>query len=58
MHHKFAIVDSNKVITGSYNWTRTGSEVNNENIVITDNETIVDAFIKEFGTLWDQMTIL
>jgi phosphatidylserine/phosphatidylglycerophosphate/cardiolipin synthase-like enzyme len=55
MHHKFAIIDSHKIITGSYNWTRTGSEVNNENIVITDNGTIVQAFIKEFERLWPQM---
>jgi len=58
MHHKFAIVDSHKIITGSYNWTRTGSEVNNENIVITDNDTIVQAFIKEFERLWPQMETL
>ena len=58
MHHKFVIIDSQKVITGSYNWTRTGSEVNNENIVITDNDTIVYAFIKEFEKLWPQMETL
>ena len=55
MHHKFAIVESHKIITGSYNWTKTGSEVNNENIVITDNDTIVKAFIKEFERLWPEM---
>ena len=58
MHHKFAIIDSHKVITGSYNWTRTGAEVNNENIVITDNDTIVTAFIREFERLWPEMTTL
>ena len=55
MHHKFAIIDSHKIITGSYNWTKTGSEVNNENIVITDNDAIVKAFIKEFERLWPAM---
>ena len=58
MHHKFAIIDSHKIITGSYNWTRTGSEVNNENIVITDNDAIVQAFIKEFERLWPKMEVL
>lgn len=58
MHHKFSIIDSHKVITGSYNWTRTGSEVNNENIIISDHRNIVNAFQDEFNRLWDQMTPL
>ena len=58
MHHKFAIIDNHKIITGSYNWTRTGSEVNNENIVITDNDTIVHAYIMEFDRLWPEMEAL
>ena len=58
MHHKFMIVDGSKVITGSYNWTRTGAERNNENIVITDNITIVKSFEREFEKLWDTMKTL
>lgn len=58
MHHKFAVIDSLKVITGSYNWTRTASELNYENILITDNARIVDAFDKEFERLWQQMDML
>lgn len=55
MHHKFAIIDGHKVISGSYNWTRSGSEINNENIIITDNHRIVTAFVNEFNRLWQQM---
>ncbi len=55
MHHKFAIIDDHKVISGSYNWTRSGSEINNENIIITDNHRIVTAFGNEFKRLWQQM---
>jgi cardiolipin hydrolase len=58
MHHKFAVVDDRMVITGSLNWTRSGSEVNNENIVITDNYRIVSAFNDEFHRLWEQMEFL
>ena len=54
MHHKFMIVDNSRVLNGSYNWTRTASEVNNENIVITNNPTIVKAFSQEFDRLWSQ----
>ncbi len=58
MHHKFAIIDEKKLITGSYNWTRSASEVNNENIVITDNYRIVASFNEEFIRLWDFMESL
>ncbi len=58
MHHKFAIIDRLNVITGSYNWTRAASESNNENIIVTDNYRIVEAYIAEFDRLWDQMKFL
>jgi len=58
MHHKFAVIDSLQVITGSYNWTRTASELNYENILITNNARIVDAFDQEFQRLWNQMEAL
>jgi mitochondrial cardiolipin hydrolase len=55
MHHKFAIVDQKTVVNGSFNWTRTASEVNNENVVIMDNPAIVTSFCEEFERLWSQM---
>ena len=58
MHHKFAVIDNRRVWTGSYNWTRTGAEVNNENFLILDNPTIVQAYIDEFKRLWEEMTPL
>ena len=58
MHHKFCVVDNSKVISGSYNWTKTAAEVNNENIIITDEVKIVKAFIVEFDKLWHEMSVL
>lgn len=58
MHHKFAIVDRLNLITGSYNWTRAASESNNENIIVTDNYRIVEAYIDEFERLWDEMNFI
>ncbi len=55
MHHKFVIIDNQKLLTGSYNWTRTGSDVNNENVLITSNKSIVKAYKKEFKRLWKDM---
>jgi len=53
MHHKYMIVDEIRVLTGSYNWTKSAAEYNQENIIITDNDEIVTGFIDNFSQLWD-----
>lgn len=52
MHHKFAIADSDLLLTGSYNWTRSASTENNENIVVTNNTKLVSSFQAEFDRMW------
>lgn len=42
-HNKYAIVDGNMVITGSYNWSL-AAETNHENIIVTDDLEIVRHF--------------
>ncbi len=54
MHHKFAIVDDRKVITGSLNWTR-GALNNYENLLICGDLQVVTAYRHEFDRLWDVM---
>lgn len=56
MHHKFMVIDNQRVLTGSYNWTRSASRVNHENILLTSEEIVVKAFIAEFAKLWDVMS--
>ena len=51
MHNKFCVID-NVVITGSYNWTY-HANVNNENIVITDELNIVNSYCEQFETLFN-----
>lgn len=51
MHHKFAIVDGQRLITGSYNWTR-GATRNHENVTVLSEKQLVDTFAKEFNNLW------
>ncbi|KAM7394109.1 hypothetical protein PAMP_020929 [Pampus punctatissimus] len=53
MHHKFAVVDSRLLITGSLNWTLTAVQSNMENILVTDEPNLVLPFIKEFHRLWE-----
>lgn len=56
MHHKFAILDNQTVLTGSYNWTRSAALYNHENLIITNEKTIVTDFCREFDRLWNEMS--
>jgi phosphatidylserine/phosphatidylglycerophosphate/cardiolipin synthase-like enzyme len=52
MHHKFAIFDGNRLLTGSYNWTRSAAESNEENFLIADDQQLIADFQREFERLW------
>ena len=52
MHHKYATFDGKRLLTGSYNWTRSAAEYNEENFIITDNSNLVAEFQGEFERLW------
>jgi len=54
MHHKFALFDGSILLTGSYNWTRTAADSNEENFVITDESRLIKPFAKLFEQLWDK----
>jgi len=56
MHHKFAVFDGSTALSGSYNWTRSASERNEENIIITGNVRIVDALQGEFTKMWKEFS--
>jgi phosphatidylserine/phosphatidylglycerophosphate/cardiolipin synthase-like enzyme len=55
MHHKFALFDSETVLTGSYNWTRSAAERNHENLLVTENPKTFRAYKKEFERLWKEL---
>lgn len=54
MHHKFAIFDGRTLLNGSFNWTRSATEENAENILLTDDETLVKAYAAEFEHCWSK----
>lgn len=56
MHHKFSIIDNN-VISGSYNWTYHANK-NDENIIVTDDENVVNTYIKQFDKLFSHASPL
>ena len=54
MHHKFALVDGCVLANGSFNWTRSATEKNDENLVVTDDANLVRVFGLQFEKLWQQ----
>ncbi len=50
MHNKFAIID-NKVWTGSFNWTKSANDRNQENVILTDNADVCLRFERHFQRL-------
>lgn len=55
MHHKFAIFDERRMLTGSYNWTRGAARDNEENLIVSDDPRLLRAFEREFGSLWEKL---
>lgn len=54
MHHKFALFDRRVIANGSFNWTRSASRYNEENLVVSDDARLVDAFTRRFDDLWSR----
>jgi phosphatidylserine/phosphatidylglycerophosphate/cardiolipin synthase-like enzyme len=54
MHHKVIIIDSSIVILGSFNYTHSADQDNDENILVVYDRQIADHFLDEFDTLITQ----
>ncbi|MGI9287285.1 MAG: phospholipase D-like domain-containing protein [Pseudomonadales bacterium] len=53
MHHKFAVIDRRFLINGSFNWTRSASDRNEENILVMAQPQAVQEFQAKFEELWN-----
>lgn len=54
MHHKVIILDNKTVILGSYNFTRSASDFNDENILFIHDPDIATLFREEFDRVYKQ----
>jgi phosphatidylserine/phosphatidylglycerophosphate/cardiolipin synthase-like enzyme len=54
MHHKVFIIDSDTVITGSFNPSAGGDTRNDENLLIIRDFNIASLFMEEFEKVWDE----
>lgn len=52
MHHKFALFDRRRLLTGSYNWTRSAAEHNEENFIVTTDADLLRSFQLAFDRMW------
>jgi len=55
MHHKFALFDRRWLLNGSYNWTRSASTDNEENLVLSNDPNLLRQFGQAFDGLWAQL---
>lgn len=52
LHHKFAILDRNLILTGSHNWTHAANHTNDETLVAIQNETVAAHYQREYERLF------
>ena len=57
LHHKFAIIDDNIVITGSHNWSASANYKNDETLLIIKNPLITKHYQQEFERLYKNSTL-
>jgi phosphatidylserine/phosphatidylglycerophosphate/cardiolipin synthase-like enzyme len=58
MNHRFAILDSKKVVTGSFDWSEASEKWNYENIVIIRDSEGVASYQREFERLWREKRVI
>jgi len=54
MHHKVIIIDRSIVITGSYNFSESAEERNDENVVVIHNVEAAAQYLAEFQRVFEQ----
>lgn len=54
MHDKVLIIDQSIVITGSYNFTASAEQKNDENVVIIHNPNVASAYLVEFWKIYNR----
>ncbi len=52
LHHKFAVVDQQIVITGSHNWSEAANTGNDETLLVINSGTVAAHFEREFERLY------
>ena len=51
LHHNFVVIDGKRVVTGSFNYTKTAAESSYENLVVIESEEVAGKFLEEFDKI-------
>ena len=54
MHNKYAVIDDNIIITGSFNWSDHAIKSNYENLIIIESEELANKYNENFNMLWNK----
>ena len=53
LHHKFAVIDNKTVITGSFNWSPSAADTNDETLLVIHSLNLASHFNREMDRLWE-----
>jgi phosphatidylserine/phosphatidylglycerophosphate/cardiolipin synthase-like enzyme len=54
MHHKVIVLDGQHTITGSFNFTGSAQDQNDENVLVIDDRSLAALYSAEFERIYDQ----
>jgi phosphatidylserine/phosphatidylglycerophosphate/cardiolipin synthase-like enzyme len=49
MHHKVIILDGDTVITGSFNFTKSADDANDDNVLVIHSAAVAELYEQEYG---------
>ncbi len=52
MHHKIIVIDESTVITGSFNFTKSADQENDDNVLVIHNAELAKQYLQEFDRVW------
>lgn len=52
LHHKFSVIDSQTVITGSHNWSDAANHGNDETLLVIESPIVAAHYVREFARLY------
>ncbi|MBG1269258.1 phospholipase D-like domain-containing protein [Nostoc sp. WHI] len=55
LHHKFGVIDSQTVITGSHNWSDAANNGNDETLVVIESPIVAAHYAREFARLYTKV---
>lgn len=56
-HHKFAVLDENRVIVGSHNWSNAANHTNDETLIVIESSFVVKEYFEEFNRAYRRSII-